>query len=217
MSLAVIVPALNEEALLPACLDAVARGRPDELVVVDGGSNDATRNIARAHGARVIESAPGRAAQMNEGAARTTSNLLLFCHADAILPDDYRAHVERVLADGGVSLGAFRFGLEPRRTANRVIELGVALRCAVLGMPYGDQALFCRRADFVAVGGFAPPPALEDMALVLDLRRLGDLRIAPATVRISDRAWRRHGYVALTLRHYGKALGFLARRRTERR
>ncbi|MCC6160067.1 MAG: TIGR04283 family arsenosugar biosynthesis glycosyltransferase [Deltaproteobacteria bacterium] len=217
MSLAIIVPTLNEEAHLPACLDAASRERPDELVVVDGGSRDATCDVARTHGVRVIETKPGRAAQMNEGAARTTSDLLLFCHADTMLPDGYRAHVERILGDASVSLGAFRFGLERRRAANRVIELGVALRCAVFGMPYGDQALFCRRADFLAVGGFAPPPALEDMALVLDLRRLGHLRMAPVSVRISDRAWKRHGYFALTLRHYGKAVTWLARRGTDRR
>ncbi len=216
MALAVIVPTLDEEANLPACLDTAARGRPDELVVVDGGSRDATRDIAAARGARVIESERGRAAQMNAAARETASDMLLFCHADTILPDGYRTHVEKILGDARNSIGAFRFALPPG-AANRVIEFGVRLRCVAFAMPYGDQALFCRRADFLAVGGFAPPPALEDMALVLDLRRRGHLRIAPAPVQISDRAWRSRGYVALTLRYYAKALRYVAQRAAERR
>ncbi|MCZ7582156.1 MAG: TIGR04283 family arsenosugar biosynthesis glycosyltransferase [Deltaproteobacteria bacterium] len=205
--LSVIVPALNEESCLKACLEAILRGGADEIVVVDGGSDDGSTNVARRYErVRTIGAPRGRALQMNAGAAASSGEFLLFCHADTVLPDGYADAVRQTLADNRVTLGAFRFRLAENRAAYRAIEFGVALRCALLGMPYGDQAFFCRRADFDRVGGFAPPPALEDICFVRAIKRFGTVRILPLPALTSDRAWRENGALRQTLRNYARAL-----------
>jgi rSAM/selenodomain-associated transferase 2 len=190
VSIAVVIPALNEAAALPATLAAL--GEAAEVVVADGGSSDATVRIAQEAGATVIV-ARGRAAQQNAGAAATTAPILLFLHADTRLPAGWADEVRRLLADESVALAAFRLSIEDATPAERLIAAGANWRSRTLGVPYGDQALALRRATFDALGGFPDQPIMEDWALARAARRLGRIELSPLAVTTSARRWRTLG------------------------
>lgn len=192
MTIAVVIPALNEAAALPATLAAL--GGAAEIVVADGGSTDATVRIAQDAGATVVV-ARGRAAQQNAGAAATTAPILLFLHADTLLPAGWADEVCRLLADERVALAAFRLSIAHATPAERLIAAGANLRSRSWGVPYGDQALALRRATFAALGGFPDQPILEDWALARAARAHGRIALSPLSVVTSARRWRRLGPV----------------------
>lgn len=161
-----------------------------ELVVVDGGSLDATADLATVAGARVLCSTRGRGAQMNAGAAEAQGEILLFLHADAILPPGACAHITDTLKDPLVSLGAFRVRHQAERWVGswKATLLRLAdLRSRRTAWPYGDQGLFCRTKDFQAAGGFPDEPLMEELGLAARLRALGRVAIGPAEIRVSAR------------------------------
>ena len=204
----VIVPARNEEAALPATLAAAAAGAPHEIIVVDGGSTDRTAEVARAHDALCLSAPPGRARQINAGAAVATGEFLLFLHADTLLPPDYPALVRSTLAPPGVAGGAFAFAIAGEFPGRRLIERGTNLRARPGQLPYGDQGLFISRAMFDRVGGFPDQPIMEDYAWVRRLQRLGRVAIAPAAAVTSGRRWQRRGAVGTTLLNQLIVLGY---------
>lgn len=121
MRISVIIPALDERGVIGAAIDGACDGHTHEIVVVDGGSVDDTAAVAEQHGARVIATEAGRARQMNAGAAVTTGDVLLFLHADTILPGAYATHVAAVLARPGVVAGAFALAIDaPHRALRQV-------------------------------------------------------------------------------------------------
>jgi rSAM/selenodomain-associated transferase 2 len=201
--LSVVIPALDAAETLPACLDAFA-GIPDRIVV-DGGSRDATREIARAAGARVIEAARGRGVQLGAGAEAARQPWLLFVHADTRLGHGWRSAVNRHAGEAGGKAGCFRFRLDDPAWQARLIERGVALRVRLLALPYGDQGLLISRRLYDAVGGYRPLPLMEDVDLV---RRIGRRRLAslPVDAVTSAERWRRDGW----LRRSGRNLALLA-------
>lgn len=192
MKLAVVIPALDEADWVAG---AVASAAPErvEVVVVDGGSRDGTREVAARAGARVIESAPGRARQLQAGAQATDGEILLFLHADTRLPPAFDAAVRTACARTGVVGGAFRFRFDQRTPALRFVEWGARLRVALFRLPYGDQALFVRRADLAAVGGVPQVALMEDLDLVKALRRRGRLALLPLPATTSARRYRAAG------------------------
>jgi rSAM/selenodomain-associated transferase 2 len=199
VTLAVIVPTLNEAEGLPLLLAALA-SEPVEVVVVDGGSTDATADIARAADVRFVSSARGRALQMNAGAAASSADALLFLHADSLPPAGFANAALSVLADPSVALGAFRFSLGGGTASLRLIEWGTNLRSRWAHLPYGDQGLFFRRPVFDELGGFPDIPVMEDYDLVRQARRAGSVVITNTAVVTSDRRWRELGpwrYTAL--------------------
>ena len=196
--LSVIIPTLNEEMSLQRALDSV--GLPSdslEVIVVDGGSSDHTIQIAQCHGCKVFTGNPGRAYQMNAGAAIATGEHLLFLHADTRLPKDYRIEIERVLGTP-VACGAFPLQIDAPGFALRMVESGVAIRSGLLQMPYGDQALFFRSADFYAQNGFKQMSIMEDYELVVRMRKIGRIGLASEPVRTSARRWMKKGILRTT-------------------
>ena len=196
MKIAVVIPTLDEEACLPARLDELA-AMPEiaQIIVADGGSRDRTVAIATASpGVRVISSRRGRAAQMNAGAAATSSDVILFLHADVALPPDAPGRIARALADPAVVAGAFRtWTIDERRRLFPGPLLHLAdLRSRTSRLPYGDQALFVRATVFRALGGFADLPLMEDLDLARRLARHGRIAIVPASVRVSGRRFVAH-------------------------
>ena len=207
--ISVIIPALNEAQYITATLQSAQRGRPHEILVVDGGSTDDTVALARAAGARVIHSQPGRARQMNAGAAQAAGNALIFLHADTLLPADYPEVVAGTLRDPAVAAGAFRFQMGEKLAGQWFIEWTANLRSRWRQSPYGDQALFLRRSLFEEIGGFAGLPIMEDCEIVRRLRKRGRVVTASAAAITSGRRWRRLGLFRTTLINKLVILGYL--------
>jgi len=204
----VVVPTLNEADHLPETLKAVGRSERIETIVADGGSGDATAQIAESHGARVLHPGPGRARQMNAGAAAARGEVLLFLHADTRLPSGFFDSVRTILGKPGVVAGAFRLAFDDTRPSLRLIEAGANLRSTLRQLPCGDQALFLRRETFEELGGFRDLPVMEDYELVLRLRRRGRIAIAPTPVITSARRWLERGVWRTTATHRLMILGW---------
>lgn len=200
-SMSVIVPALNEARQLGQCLGNARAAEGVEIVVVDGGSTDNTVDIAKAAGVRVIQSAPGRARQMNAGALTARCKILLFLHADTLLPSGYVDAVESMLASPRAVLAAFRLGIDDGRLRFRLTEAAANARSRWMRLPYGDQAFAMRAADFFRLGGFRDIPIMEDHDLARRAAREGRIIIARSAVRTSARRWCRRGWLQLTLIH----------------
>ena len=195
MRLAIVIPALNEAANLSRLLPDLARGCPGaDIVVVDGGSGDDTAAVvARLPGPWLLESARGRAVQMNHGAREAGGDTLLFLHADTRLPDGAARAIEQALAEPGVVGGRFDVRFDNERPLFRVIAWFMNTRSRASGICTGDQAIFVRRADFEAVGGYPEIPLMEDIELSRRLKRRGNLRALRLRVTTSARKWEREG------------------------
>ena len=194
----VVIPALDEEAHIAAAIRSV-RGEA-EVIVVDGGSRDATRAVAEAEGARVLVSANGRGLQLDTGARAAGGEWIVFLHADTRLDPGWAKALLALPSD--VAGGAFRFTVDSPRAAYRWIEAMVRLRVRVLALPYGDQALFVRRERYAATGGVPHLPLMEDVAFMRRLGRAGRLAWLPLRARTSPRRWERRGLVATTLQNW---------------
>jgi rSAM/selenodomain-associated transferase 2 len=197
--ISVVIPALNEADRVGAACRAAAQGRRVEVIVVDGGSHDDTVAVALAAGARVVQTTPQRAHQMNVGAGKARGRFLCFVHADTRLPPNFDRVIRAALAHPRAAAGAFRLAIGAGRLPARVVAWGANWRTRLLKLPYGDQALFLPAATFRAVGGFADLPIMEDVVLVKQLARQGRLILAPATVTTSARRWQNLGYARTTL------------------
>ncbi|HEY8153218.1 MAG TPA: TIGR04283 family arsenosugar biosynthesis glycosyltransferase [Myxococcota bacterium] len=201
MQLTVVIPALDEaEPIAGAVASAGAAGC--EIIVVDGGSRDGTQERAAAAGARVVVSPPGRARQLAAGARFAKGDTILFLHADTRLPVNWEGSVRRALADPRVVGGAFRLRFDHRSPALRLIEWGTRLRVALLRMPYGDQALFVRRAVLESLGGIPQVEILEDLDLVRALKRRGRLACLALPAVTSARRYRAAGALRTMLRNW---------------
>lgn len=190
-----VLPVLEEAAGIRPALAALQplRERGHEVLVVDGGSRDATVALARPLADAVLQAPPGRALQMNAGAAAARGEVLLFLHADTLLPRDAAARVLAALAPGGALWGRFDVRLSGAHPAFRVIERAMNLRSRLTGIATGDQALFVRREVFERVGGFPAIALMEDIALSGRLRRLGRPACLRPPVVTSSRRWERQG------------------------
>lgn len=208
----VVIPALNEEPNLALAVESALRGqgreKAVEIIVVDGGSRDNTYALARELGVEAVTSFPGRARQMNLGAALATGGILLFLHADTMLPDGWDAQARAVLARPGVAAGAFPFGLDADGPAYRRLERLVNWRSRALQLPYGDQAIFLRAELFARLGGYLELPIMEDYELVRRLKRQGRIALAAAPARTSARRWRAKGLARTTLINQAMLLGW---------
>ncbi|MEJ2154599.1 MAG: TIGR04283 family arsenosugar biosynthesis glycosyltransferase [Desulfobacteraceae bacterium] len=206
--LSVIIPTLNEADFISSVIHR-ARSPESEIIVADGGSRDATVEIAREAGANVNIGLPGRALQQNAGAAVAQGKILLFLHADTLLPPDYTRLVFECLVDHRVVAGAFQFKTDYDTMSMRLIEKAARIRSSLFQMPYGDQALFMPRPVFEKVGGFPVTPIAEDLYLVRRLARLGRVGLAKGMSLTSGRRWRHIGVWRATMINYLIAIGCL--------
>lgn len=195
--LSVIIPALNEVTHIEATVRQ-ALCNEVEVMVVDGGSTDGTREASAHAGARVLRSPRGRGVQQNRGAEAAQGRVLLFLHADTLLPVDYVRAVFETLLSRNVALGAFKFRTDLEKRPARVIERLVNFRSRRLRLPYGDQGLFVRKEVFQRAGGFPNVPIAEDLFFVKQLRRQGRLGLTKAYITTSGRRWRRAGILRTT-------------------
>jgi rSAM/selenodomain-associated transferase 2 len=193
--LSIIMPVLNEGDSIAAALDALAdlRSLGAEVVVVDGGSRDATIQRARLRADRVIKAPRGRARQMNAGAAAASGDILLFLHADTRLPSAAELLVLDGLARSGRAWGRFDVRIAGASPLLIVVGWLMSLRSRLTGIATGDQAIFVRRDAFDAVGGFQDIPLMEDIALSKALKRVSRPLCLRQRAVTSGRRWDEHG------------------------
>lgn len=199
--LSIVVPALNEAPGIAGTLARLAplRERGCEVIVVDGGSADATAEAARLLADRVMSAPRGRAHQMNAGAAAAGGRVLLFLHADTELPPDADRLIAAGLAASGRGWGRFDVRLSGAHPLLRVVERAMNFRSRLTGICTGDQAIFVRRDLFHAVGGFPSIALMEDIALSRKLKRRGPPLRLTQPVITSSRRWEENGVLATVL------------------
>jgi rSAM/selenodomain-associated transferase 2 len=176
---------------------APLRARGAEVIVVDGGSQDGTPELAQPHCDRVIAAPRGRATQMNAGAAATRGDVLLFLHADTRLPADADVMILSGLQRSGRCWGRFDVSIDGRHPLLPVVAAMMNLRSRITGICTGDQALFMTRAAFA--GGFPDIPLMEDIALSKRLKRVSRPLCLAARVTTSGRRWETRGVVRTIL------------------
>src|SRR5260370_344736 len=190
--LSIIVPALDEAAIIARALEALAPLRQGgaEVIVVDGGSQDGTAELARPRAARVIPAGRGRSAQMNAGASLARGEVLLFLHGDTSLPPDADRLVLRALV-GANAWGRFDVHIEGRSPLLALVATLMNWRSRLTGIATGDQAMFASRKIFAEAGGFPEIPLMEDIALSRTLKRIARPICLAARVTTSGRRWQR--------------------------
>jgi rSAM/selenodomain-associated transferase 2 len=189
MRISVIIPTLREADTVARAISSTRQTlEPFEVIVVDAGGDDGTREAAQSAGARVVVVAGSRAIAMNAGARLARGDALLFLHADTTLPDGAGPAVQEALRHGDG--GAFRLRYDDGRPILRALG---NLRMRFLGPVYGDQAIFVTRAMYDQVGGYRPLPIMEDYDFVLRLRRGGRFLLLPLHVETAARRHRGHG------------------------
>jgi rSAM/selenodomain-associated transferase 2 len=207
--ISVIIPTLNEVKTLPLTLKRIQTAINVEVIVVDGGSLDATVQLAKSLGAKVVSSIAGRSCQMNLGADVANGDILLFLHADTNLPIEFDRLIRQTLQHPGVIAGAFELKIDGTNPGLRIVEWVVKWRSHLFQMPYGDQAIFLKSSIFYKMGGFPDLPIMEDFEFIRKLKQQGQIAIAPAAVVTSGRRWRKLNICRTTLINQLMILGYL--------
>jgi len=205
-TISVIIPVLNESPGINEFIAQLrAQGPVDtvEIIVVDGDPAGSTiKAISHPDIVRAI-AGPGRGVQMNAGAARASSDILLFLHADTFLPRNAFKRIRQALEDAEFAAGCFDLGIRSDRKLFRVTERYVALRTRITRIPFGDQAIFVRREYFERIGGYREIPIMEDVDLMRRIRGRGDvICVIPENVSTSARRWEKEGVLFTTLRNW---------------
>lgn len=209
--LSVVIPTLNVEQSIGPTLaglgDALFEGLIREVIFADGGSTDATREIAEATGAVFVDAEKGRGPQLRAGCAEAKGAWLLILHADTLLPDGWTEAVRRHMAAAPDRAGYFRLRFDSNAAMAHVTAGWANLRSRLFALPYGDQGLLISRQLYNKVGGFEPLPLMEDVRLVLTLGRRR-LRGMPATVTTSAERYRRSGWIRRGTRNIATLLAW---------
>jgi rSAM/selenodomain-associated transferase 2 len=210
--ISVIIPALNEAAGLPHTL-AVLQGlrhRGHEVILVDGGSRDATVDVSRPLVDTLLQTAPGRAVQMRAGAQAANGSVFWFLHADTRAPEHADRLIAAALQDGSTRWGRFDVQLSERRVSLRLVAALMNTRSRLSGIATGDQGIFVQRTLYEAAGGFPPLPLMEDIALSRTLRRHGRPAALRQRLRSSARRWEKHGVIRTILLMWSLRLAYFA-------
>lgn len=199
VTVSVIIPTLNEEAHLGETLRCARQAGAHEIIVVDGGSTDRTRAVARPLAEVVLSATRGRATQMNAGATRASGDILLFLHADTRLPADGVDAVRRACRSPAIVGGRFDVELVPATPLLRLTGWLMNWRSRISRIATGDQAIFVQREIFERLGGYAEIPLMEDIELSRRLKRSGRVACLRQRVSTSARRWQTHGVVKTIL------------------
>jgi rSAM/selenodomain-associated transferase 2 len=191
--ISIVIPALNEEKGIAATVAALQRLKPDQLIIVDGGSTDRTREICESLGVTLISAKRSRALQMNQGARTATGDILLFLHADTLLPDSALDDVRTAMENSRCVGGRFDVELDGNHWMLCVIGAMISLRSRLTKAATGDQAIFVRREIFEKIGGYLDIPLMEDIAFSRALKGMGKVACLRSRVITSARRWETEG------------------------
>jgi rSAM/selenodomain-associated transferase 2 len=193
-----------------AALQALLLLRPHEILVVDGGSSDRTRDACVSLNVKVINSERGRARQMNCGARHASGEILLFLHADTRLPESALNDIGNALGDERCPGGRFDVELEGSHWMLKIIGALINYRSRATKVGTGDQAIFVRRDVFERIGGYPDIPLMEDIALCRALKRLGRIACLRSRVVTSARRWESDGVWSTIVRMWTLKFLYLA-------
>ncbi len=191
MRVSIIIPILDEASTLPRLFDSL-QSLAAEIIFVDGGSTDGSTTVVGNAGYRCFEASIGRATQMNAGAAIASGDILLFHHADSLLPRGCLNSIRRAIENGFVG-GSFDLQLDTSRPLLRIVGFMITLRSRLAGVSTGDQGMFVTRAAFDELGGFTEQPVFEDVDMSLRLQRVGRVCQLHSSVLTSSRRWDTQG------------------------
>ncbi len=197
--ISVIIPTLNEEGHLAETLSRLNNGDNLEIIVVDGGSEDATVEIAESHKAQIVFSPEGRGIQLNRGVEASSGELLLFLHGDTILPDGFAPLIRDTITKPDCGAGAFSLKIDSTRLSLSLVTYCANLRSRLLQMPYGDQGIFTSRNMYDRVGGFAEVAIMEDYIFIRNIRKQAQIYILDEAALTSARRWQNMGVMRTTL------------------
>jgi rSAM/selenodomain-associated transferase 2 len=201
-----IIPVWNEEAIISRMIEHVRGLRASgsaEIIVVDGDPAGRTIKVARHMGVKTAISEKGRGNQMNLGASLAAGEILIFLHADTLLPPDALELIETAMENSSCIAGAFDLAIDSERPVFRLIEKAASLRSRMTRIPYGDQTIFIRKSDFRELGGFRDIPIMEDVEIMQRIKkRKGKICIIGRAVMTSPRRWEKEGIVYTTLRNW---------------
>lgn len=204
--LSVIIPVFCEQAVINQTIAAVRRlrgGDAVEIIVVDGEAERETLAAIQDTTVQKVRSAKGRGGQLNRGAAIAAGDVLLFLHADTVLPPAAFERITEAMRDEGCVGGAFDLRIDSPGAGFRIIEMVANLRSRLMRIPYGDQAIFIQAACFQTFGGFREIPIMEDVDLMRRIKRQGGrIVIFPEPVLTSARRWEKEGLLFGTLRNW---------------
>ena len=206
--ISVIMPVLNEANNLRNILSQLKLSVNEELIIVDGGSSDKTMSIASEFTDNVFQTETGRANVMNYGADKAVGEVLLFLHADCVLPANGFDIIRKTLNGNTTSAGAFYLSIDDHRFRFRIIELGANLRSRVTSLLYGDQGIFLKRSIFKKVGGYTDIPLMEDIDISKKLVKVGKLALVNPPIIASSRRWIKEGALYTTLRDWSIAISY---------
>ena len=200
-TISVVLPVRNEARLIREQLQRLQcyRAKGHEVIVIDGGSVDATVEQTKGLVDRCEVSAAGRSNQMNHGASQAKGDILLFLHADTELPINADECISNALSGQDSRWGWFDVTLSKPRLTYQVVALMMNLRARLTSVSTGDQALFVERELFQEVGGFAPLALMEDIAISKVLRRRGSPARPAGLVTTSSRRWEENGLISTVL------------------
>ena len=201
MGVSIIIPTWNEAGCIAETIRGLKAQTPHEIIVVDGASTDATVELAQAAD-RVLTAQPGRAFQMNAGAAAASGEFLLFLHADCWLEKGALRAIEACLAGPRVLAGCFSMRVDADGWGFRSIDACATARVRLTGVAYGDQGLFLRRDDFRRLGGFPSVQFMEDVFFSKRLAQRGRVVVVNKKIYVSPRRWQQAGLVRQTLRNW---------------
>lgn len=201
MNVSIIIPTLNEEIAITHLLQQLqsCRELAHEVIVVDGGSKDQTVSVAESFADKVIQSEPGRALQMNKGAAQASGDVYWFVHADTVLPDAALVIIQAHLKDKKNAWGRFNIKLSGSHFMFRIIERMMNLRSCISGIATGDQGIFVKRTIFEQVGGYAVLPLMEDIELSKKLKKISPSVCVKNVIITSSRRWEEKGILRTVL------------------
>lgn len=198
--ISIIIPTYNEADFLEATLNSIQNGENIEVIVVDNSSTDLTIPIATDYHAITIVFPDSRSVRLNEASKHSSGDILLFLHADTILPKGFDTDIRRILSNATIVSGAFSIRVNSTRLGMRIIEKLNNLRSKLFHLPYGDQAIFIRKSTFEAVGGFPEIAIMEDFAFMRMLaRKKYAITILSSHVTTSARRWDKLGIIRTTM------------------